>query len=209
MANECMNYISIKGDNELLKVFADSYLKKEDNGDYGLDFNIIAPIPKNCENDYTFRIDNWGNKWDGTHGYVEFYQDDKYIESEIFIDVSTAWGPCDKITYKLISLCPGLYFYHEYYEGGEGFAGWIEHHPDEGPDDYEDVYYNVSQDSYHYWYWMFEKEFENFDWLYDHLDWLLEDEEISKEVCETGQKMIKDGESIESIVNYCIAEGVL
>ena len=204
MANECMNYITIKGDNELLKIFADSYLKKEDNENYGLDFNIIAPIPKDCENDYTFRIDNWGNKWDGTHGYVDFWSDD-----EIYIDVSTAWGPCDQITYKLISLCPGLYFYHEYYESGEGFVGWIEHHPDEGPDDYEDVYYDVSQDKYNYWFWMFEKEFENFDWLYDHLDWMFEDEEISKEVCETGQKMIEDGDSIESIVNYCIVEGVL
>lgn len=204
MANECMNYITIKGDNELLKLFADSYLKKEDDEKYGLDFNIIAPIPKNCENDYTFRIDNWGNKWDGTHGYVDFWSD-----NEIFIDVSTAWGPCDKITYKLISLCPSLYFYHEYYESGEGFVGWIEHHPDEGPDDYEEVCYNVSQDAYNYWFWMFEKEFENFDWLYDHLDWLFEDEEISKEVCDTGRKMIDDGESVESIVNYCIAEGVL
>ena len=45
-------------------------------------------------------------------------------------------------------------------------------------DDYEDVYYDVSQDSYNYWFWMFEKEFENFDWLYEHFDWLYEDEEI-------------------------------
>ena len=56
------------------------YTMKEDNGDYGLDFNIIAPIPKNCENDYTFRIDNWGNKWDGTHAYVQFYDYEIYID---------------------------------------------------------------------------------------------------------------------------------
>lgn len=204
MANECLNYITIKGDNDLLKIFADSYLKKEDNGNYSLDFNIIAPVPEDCENDYIFRIDNWGNKWDGTHGSVEFWSDD-----EIFIDVSTAWGPCDKITYKLISLCPGLYFYHEYYEGGEGFIGWIEHHPDEGPDDYEDVYYNSSQDANNYWFWVFEKEFETIDWVYDHLDWMFEDEKISKEVYETGQKMIENGASVTSIVNYCVAEGVL
>ena len=204
MANVCLNYITIKGDSDLLKIFADSYLKKEDNGNYGLDFNIIAPIPEDCENDYIFRIDNWGNKWDGTDGSVEFWPDD-----EIFIDVYTAWGPCDKITYKLISLCPGLYFHHEYYEGGEGFIGWIEHHPDEGPDDYEDVCYNSSQDANNYWFWVFEKEFETFDWLYDHLDWMLEDKEISKEVCETIQEMIKNGASVASIVNYCIAEGVL
>ena len=74
---------------------------------------------------------------------------------------------------------------------------------------YEQVDYSIDDEPEKYWFWMFEKEFENFDWLYDHFDWLLEDEEISKEVCETGQKMIEDGDSVESIVNYCIAEGVL
>ena len=204
MANECMNYISIKGDKDLLQIFADSYLVKLENGDYALDFNIIAPIPDNCEDDYEFRIDNWGTKWNGTNGYVDFWND-----NDIYIDVSTAWGPCDQITYKLISLCPGLYFYHEYYEPGMGFVGWIEHHPEEGPNDYEEVYFDVSQDAFHYWFWMFEKEFESFEWLYDHVDWACEDGEITKEVCDTIQQMINNGDSVESIVNYCIGEEVL
>jgi hypothetical protein len=72
MANECANYITIKGEKDLLQLFADSYLDKLENGDYGLNFNIIAPIPDDCENDYDFVINNWGNKWDGTNGYVSF-----------------------------------------------------------------------------------------------------------------------------------------
>ena len=207
MANECMNYITIKGDNDLLKVFADSYLKKEDNGKYGLDFNIIAPIPKNCENDYAFRIENWGNKWDGTHAYVTFYQDDKYIDNEIFIDVSTAWGPCDKITYKLISLCPGLYFYHEYYEGGEGFVGWIEHQPDEGPEDYEQVDYSY-EDPENYWYTVLDKEFETVDWLAEELECVHDEEEISDEDYEEVRRSLEEDE-LRVLVELCIEKGVL
>lgn len=203
MANECMNYITIKGDNELLKVFADSYLKKEDDGDYSLDFNIIAPIPNDCENDYAFRIENWGNKWDGTNGYVEFWTDE-----EIFIDVSTAWGPCDKITYKLISLCPGLYFHHEYYESGDGFIGWIEHQSDEGPEDYEDIFYHVSHDDYNYWYFMFDKEYETYEWLSEHVDDCVDETIITEEEGNIIQSMIERS-SLEDLIRYCIEKEVL
>lgn len=203
MANECMNYITIKGDKDLIQLFADSYLKKTEDENYELDFNIIAPIPNDCENDYAFRIENWGNKWDGTNGYVDFW-----AENEIYIDVSTAWGPCDKITYKLISLCPGLYFYHEYYESGEGFIGWIEHQPDEGPDDYEDVFYNVSYDAYNYWYFMFEKEYENYDWLSEHVDDCVDENIITEEEGNIIQSMIEHS-SLEDLIRYCIEKEVL
>ena len=212
MANECMNYITIKGDNDLLQLFADSYLKKKDDGNYSLDFNIIAPIPKDCENDYEFRINNWGNKWDGTHGYVTFYQDDKYIGNEIFIDVSTAWSPCEPITYKLISLCPGLYFHHEYYEGGDGFVGWIEHHPDERPDEYEEVNYTYN-DGIDYWWTVFNKEFESYDWLSDYINECLDDETITKEEHEELRSILdapifgNDEEYL--LIEMCCEKGVL
>lgn len=203
MANECMNYITIKGDKDLIQLFADSYLKKTEDGYYELDFNIIAPIPNNCEDDYTFRIENWGNKWDGTNGYVDFWSDD-----EIIITVDTAWGPCDKITYKLISLCPGLYFYHEYYEPGDGFIGWIEHQPNEGPEDYEDIFYDVSHDAYNYWFWMFEKEYETYDCLSEHVDDCVDDEIITEEEGDIIQNMIEHS-SLEDLIRYCIEKEVL
>jgi hypothetical protein len=202
MANECSNYITIRGEKDLIQLFADSYLDKLENGGYGLDFNMIAPIPDNCEDDYEFRIDNWGNKWDGTNGTVEVYDD------EIFIEVFTAWSPCEPITKKLINLCPGLYFYHEYYEPGDGFIGWIEHHPDEEPEDFEqtDYYYN---DKENYWFAIFDKEYETFDWLYDHVNDMYEDEELFAEDKDLIIKMIEENEDLKIIVDTCIEKGVL
>lgn len=175
MANDCNNWINIKGEKDLIQLFADSYFVKNDNGSYTLDFNYITPIPKDCKNDYTFRIDNWGNKWDGTNGEIYFYS-----EEEISISVDTAWSPCEPIVKKLISLCPALYFYHEYYEPGCGFVGWIEHQDYEGPDDYEQVDY-ASSDGFNYWLAVFQKEFESLDWLSEIIDDALEYEEITKE----------------------------
>ena len=217
MANECLNYISIKGDKELLQIFADSYLVKNYNNDtldftgdslinnnynYDLDFNIIVPIPEDCENDYDYRIHNWGNKWDGTNGYVTFWRDD-----EIFIDVTTAWSPCEPIVEKLINLCPGLYFYHEYYEGGMGFVGWREHQPGDDPDDDERIDYSY-EDKENYWYTVFDKEFESIEWLADVIEDSYTDEEISEQEYEELQQSLENDE-LCVLVEMCVEKGVL
>ena len=202
MANECSNYITIRGEKDLIQLFADSYLDKLENEAYELDFNIIAPIPDDCEDDYNFRIENWGNKWDGKDADIEIYDD------EIFISVYTAWSPCEPITKKLISLCPGLYFYHEYYEPGDGFIGWIEHQGYEGPEDFEqtDYYYT---DKENYWFAVFDKDYENFDWLYDHVNDMYEDKELSEEDRDLIIKMIEENEDLKIVVDTCIEKGVL
>ena len=207
MANDCSNWIQIKGDKDLIKLFIDSYLVKNERGDYGLDFNHITPIPKDCDNDYVFRIDNWGDKWDGTNGEVYLYSDD-----EICISVDTAWSPCEPIVKKLISLCPALYFYHEYYEPGCGFVGWIEHQDYEGPDDYEQVDYTHS-DGVDYWWTIFQKEFESYDWLSEIIDDALEYEEITKEDHEE-LRSIFDQEYFGTdeeylLIQLCCEKGVL
>lgn len=92
MANECMNYIRIAGRPEEITLFKESYLYyNEERDHYDFNFNYITPIPKGCEDDYSFRIKHWGNKWDGSESYVEIYDD------VVFIDVSTAWSPCTPI----------------------------------------------------------------------------------------------------------------
>ena len=203
MANECSNYITIKGDKDLIQLFKDSYLIKKDNGSYELDFNYITPIPDNCENDYVFRIDNWGNKWDGTNAYVDFYND-----TEIFISVETAWNPCEPITKKLISLCPGLYFCHEYYEPGCGFIGWIEHQEGDNGEDFEQVDYN-HYDKENYWFAVFDKEYESFDWLYDHILEMFDDEELNEDNTDLLIGMIDNDEDLRIIIDTCIEKGVL
>ncbi len=203
MANTCVNYISITGDKELLQLFADDYLVKEDNGDYSLDFNVISPIPESLDCDeYFWKINNWGNKWDGTSGYVEIE------DEEIYIDVETAWSPCDKIVMKLISLCPGLNFEHEYYEPSEGFIGWIKHYADEDAEEYSDVFYNVSYNPSEYWYWTFEREYENFDWLSDHLGHCVNDGTITQEDRDVINSMIGRSE-LRDLIEYCLEKGVL
>ena len=203
MANECMNYITIRGDKDLIQIFADSYLKKTDNGNYNLDFNIIAPIPEDCENDYDYRIHNWGNKWDGTNGYVTFWRDD-----EIFIDVTTAWSPCEPIVEKLINLCPGIYFYYEYYEGGMGFVGWREHQPSDDPDDDEQTDYSVDSDMMNYWYTIFDKEFESIEWLADLVEDSYADEDISEQEYEELKSSLEHDE-LYVLIESCIEKGVL
>ena len=62
MANECLNYITIKGDKELLQVFADSYFKKTDGSLWHRGFAYASKvnkkiIDKNVKNVY---LDNNG-----------------------------------------------------------------------------------------------------------------------------------------------------
>ena len=204
MANICSNLITIKGDPELIKIVAKDYIGyNEEKDSVEFNFGIMSPIPNDIQDDYSWRISNWGNKWDGSDSYIDICDD------EIFLNIETAWGPCDKWTYHLIELCPALYIYHEYYEGGEGFIGWIQHEENEGPEDFEETCYSYSSEAFDYWVAVFEKEYETYDWLLDHIDWKLEDEEITKEVADELTKLIQDDEPLESLITRLLNEEVL
>lgn len=204
MANICSNLISIKGDSELIKIVAKDYIGYNEEKDIvEFNFGLMSPIPNDIQDDYSWRINNWGNKWDGSDSYIDICDD------EIFLNIETAWGPCDKWTYRLIELCPALDIYHEYYEGGEGFIGWIHHEENEGPEDFEETCYSYSSEAFDYWVAVFEKEYETYDWLLDHINWKLEDEEITKEVADELIKLIQDDEPLESLITRLLNEEVL
>ncbi len=205
MANECMNYIRLTGRPEEIALFKDSYLVyNEKIEDYELDFNHITPIPIDCQDDYVFRIENWGNKWDGTEAYVGAYDD------EIYIDVATAWSPCIPIVDKLIRLCPGLEVDYKYYEPGNAFVGWRYHIAYENPDEDESEEIIIENDPYRYWVHMFNEEYENFDWLLENAHDLVDSEEVNEEDVNTLELMIDQGtSSIEEIVEYCIEKTIL
>ncbi len=203
MANECMNYIKITGRPEEITLFKESYLfYNEEKDDYVLNFNYIAPIPKDCENDYAFRIENWGNKWDGTDAYVEVCDD------EVYIDVATAWNPCIPIVDKLIELCPGLEFEYKYYESGCGFLGYRYHMVYEDPDDDEQDEISVSEDPYGYWTHMFIEEYETYEWLEEHIEDMVEEGELTQEVANELKRLIET-KNDAYIVERCLEEGVL
>jgi hypothetical protein len=206
MANVCSNYITIQGSPEIIDIIAQDYIgynKKADEIDFN--FGIMSPIPDELlGNDYEWRIENWGTKWDGSFDYYIDISDD-----EIFMSVETAWNPCDKWTYKLIELCPGVDIYHEYYEGGNAYIGWIQHSENEGPEDYEEVCYNYTIDSYNYWLTVFEKEYESFDWLSEHIDNIFEDEVITKAEADEVLQMIDDNIPLETLIARCIELDIL
>ena len=202
MANECMNYIKFTGDPILIQSFKESYLVYNENVEYyELSFNHITPIPDNC-NDYEFRIEHWGNKWDGTDAYVEIYDD------EVYIDVATAWGPCSPIVDKLIRLCPGLEVDYKYYEPGCAFLGYRYHIAYEDPDDDEQDEILADNDPYGYWIHMFGEEYETYDWLVDHINDMKEDGDLTQEIADELLRLIDDGNDAY-IVERCLEEGVL
>ena len=203
MANECMNYIKFTGDPILIQSFKESYLVYNENVEYyELNFNHITPIPDNCD-DYNFRIENWGNKWDGTDAYVEVYDD------EVYIDVATAWGPCSPIVDKLIRLCPGLEVDYKYYEPGCAFLGWRYHIADEDPDDDEQDEIVEENDPYGYWTHMFLEEYETFEWLGEHIGDMIADKDLEQEIGAEIISMICNNSEISFIIERCIEEGVL
>ncbi len=203
MANECMNYIKLTGRPEEIALFKDSYLVyNEKVEDYELDFNYITPIPIDCQDDYNFRIENWGNKWDGTEAYVGAYDD------EIYIDVATAWSPCIPIVDKLIRLCPGLEVDYKYYEPGNGFLGYRYHVSYEDPDEDEAEEIIVENDPYGYWTHAFIEEYETYDWLEEHIKDMLEDKDIEENVADELLRLIDEGNDAH-IVERCLEEGVL
>ena len=205
MANSCINYITIQGNPELLDIIAQDYLgydKEKDSVEFN--FGIMSPIPYDVQDIYKWKIENWGNKWDGSDYYIDICDD------QIFLSIETAWNPCDKWTYKLIELCPGVDIYHEYYESGEGYIGWIQHSENEGPEDYEEVCYTYSSEAYDYWFTVFEKEYETFEWLEEHIDDLVADNELDLDVANGILNMINDDTSkLDMIITRCIDAEIL
>lgn len=203
MANECMNFIKFTGNKEEINLFKESYLiYNEEKDEYELNFNYISPIPNNCENDYNWRIEHWGNKWDGTDAWIDICDD------EVYIDVSTAWGPCSPIVDKLIRLCPGLEVDYKYYEPGCAFVGYRYHIAYEDPNDDEQDEIIEENDPYGYWVRMFSEEHESYDWLQGHIEDLEKDGELTQEIADELLRLIDDGNDAH-IVERCLEEGVL
>lgn len=205
MANLCCNYITIQGSPEILDIIAQDYIgydKEKDSVEFN--FGIMSPIPDELlGDDYNWRIENWGNKWDGSDCWIDICDD------QIYLSIETAWSPCDKWTYKLIELCPGVDIYHEYYEPGEGYIGWIQHFDNEGPEDYEEVCYSYTSDPHNYWVTVFEKEYESFDWLDERIEELVDDETITENIAKEIREMIENNTPLEVLITECINEEIL
>lgn len=70
---------------------------------------------------YTWRVNNWGTKWDISDVYFEHQPDEDRIE----FSFSTAWGPCVEAFLTWAQRDGRVQFSLDYWEPGMAFAGRV------------------------------------------------------------------------------------
>lgn len=100
MPNWCNNVIEAKSaDTEKLKAFKD----------FAKDFTLrkVVPIPDDMVDNESWRIDNWGCKWDIDPQYTHFW--DNHNPNEFNISFETPWNPVSiGFIKQLRKLFPGI-----------------------------------------------------------------------------------------------------
>jgi|LakMenEpi03Aug12_release.lakeMendotaPanAssembly.Ray.scaffolds.fasta_scaffold01323_36 hypothetical protein len=134
MPNHCTNQLTLESGESLFGILS-PYLIDKGEGDFDFDFQKIIPMDEKLlegEDWYSWRVVNWGTKWDGYDG--RFNSDD--FSSFSF---ETAWAPPLPIIKKLAELT-GQTFILEYIEYGMFFCGKYTASPEEDHDEfYNDI----------------------------------------------------------------------
>ena len=142
MPNWCTNNITISGPTETIKQLWDDAHEGEE---FAL-LQAMAPMPKELEGTtapnpdgmdwYSWRVNNWGTKWDVTDGGLEFI-DNEDGTSEITGWFDSAWAPPVGAYEKFCDDMDNCSLSASYYEPGMDFAGfWVD-----GVDEYiEDLH---------------------------------------------------------------------
>jgi hypothetical protein len=138
MPNWCNNSITIKGCTENIKQLWEEATAKGS----GL-LNAIAPMPKELEDTtapstdgsmtwYSWRVNNWGTKWEvDTEGLEFIDHEDGTAEISGYFD--SAWGPPINAFNTLAADFDSCYAEAYYCEPGMGFVGYWN---SEGADEY-------------------------------------------------------------------------
>jgi hypothetical protein len=132
MPNHCNNQLTLASGESLFGILS-PYLIDKGEGDFDFDFQKIIPMDEKLlegEDWYSWRVVNWGTKWDGYDG--RFNSDD--FSSFSF---ETAWAPPLPIIKKLAELT-GQTFILEYIEYGMFFCGKYTASPEEYDSEYYD-----------------------------------------------------------------------
>jgi len=143
MPNHCSNFLNVKVSDETeealmeLADFKKKTTRVDDDGEMQFTMSIIDPTPEelldqeafNRTNShlmekyghagwYTWRVENWGTKWDA---YETVVHSDFNNEYEVSYD--TAWAPNIPFMIKASEEYPKLIFTLRYEEPGMGFCG--------------------------------------------------------------------------------------
>lgn len=128
MPNWCSNVLIVSprnNDKKTLSELKAFYLENKgvDDGEYSnLLFRMSVPVPNNLrgEQEYDFRVNEWGTKWEPGEVYFE----DR--KNELFYSFDTAWAPPIAWLEKVSKFYPNLTFKMEFDEPGMGMYGGVE-----------------------------------------------------------------------------------
>lgn len=137
-----------------------------------LDFQKIKPMPKDIEDWYSWRLNNWGTKWEvcETHSFNVNKIDKEHIEVSTFF--STAWCPPDKIYDTLLEEYKdtSLEFEIEYYEGGCAFAGHMKFSKGEVlEEEYVEYKAGKRENNIKYYSYLIEHDHESSEWMSEYI----------------------------------------
>lgn len=144
MPNHCNNQLTLESGENIENVLSPYLIESGQNdGYFTLDFQSIIPMPKELleeegEGWYSWRLDNWGTKWEGYDG--RFNCDD--FSSFIF---DTAWSPPLPIIKRLAELT-GQTFILEYIEYGMFYCGKYVADPEAQYDEFYDDIKNAPKE---------------------------------------------------------------
>jgi hypothetical protein len=179
MPNWCNNGFSITGSTESIKELWET-AQTADNGEFGL-LNAIMPMPKELEgtdglssdgNDwYSWRVNNWGTKWDVSDEGLEFIDNGDGTAS-ISGWFDSAWAPPIAAYEQLAADFDSCIIECSYYEPGMDFGGfWSSENGDEEFDNLQERLEQPTEE--------WDERFTAFEAEYDLLseEWRFEDDE--------------------------------
>lgn len=119
MPNHCNNQLTLASGEDLLSVLNPYLIEATTGGytEYNLDFQKIIPMDEKLlegEDWYSWRVENWGTKWDGYEG--------RFNDDQTAFSFCTAWSPPLPIIKRLAEIT-GQTFILGYIEEGMFFCG--------------------------------------------------------------------------------------
>ena len=170
MPNWCNNSFSITGNIESIKDLWDTAQTAND-GEFGL-LSAIMPEPKDNEDWYSWRVDNWGTKWEISDEGLE-YTDHGDGTASIDGWFDSAWAPPIGAYEQLAADFDSCVIECSYYEPGMDFGGFWS---SENGDEYFDDLQERLEQPVDTW----DERFKEFEAEYDLLseEWRFEEEEV-------------------------------
>jgi len=132
MPNWCSNRATISGPAPVIKEITD-VLNREDTP--LLAWMVPEPKYEGDSDWYSWRVNNWGTKWDVSDVYFENQSE----EDSITFEFCTAWGPCVEAFHTWAANDGRVQFSLDYWEPGMAFVGSVSFDGEYLSDDHRDM----------------------------------------------------------------------